>query len=161
MTRTRPRTAPRPATAVPEPPGGPPPTLTDLVLPLATLLGHAERPGEGHDLGTLDPALCRALAATATLSPHTTVCVTVTDPDGIAIGHGCAKTGRPGRPARPPDGPSPPLVALPARINLTITTARLTQLRAQRRPDPPGPAGRSPAAAQARPATPTGAAPGR
>ena len=154
---------PAPRSPFLRPPGGPPPTLTDLVLPLATLLGHAERPGEGHNLGTLDPALSRALAATAALSPHTTLCVTVTDPDGIAIGHGCAKTGRPGRLARPPDGPAPPLIALPARINLTITTARLAQLRARRRsrhPDHRGPAGRSPAAAPARPATPTGAAPG-
>ena len=112
------------------------PTLTDLVLPLATLLGQAERPGEGHGLGTLDPALCRALAAAATLSPHTTLCVTVTDPDGIAIGHGCAKTGRLGRLARPPDGPAPPLVALPARINLSIRAARLAAMLAS--PDPPG-----------------------
>jgi Domain of unknown function (DUF222) len=111
------------------------PTLTDLVLPLATLLAQAERPGEGHGLGTLDPALCRALAVTATLSPHTTLCLTVTDPEGIAIGHGCAKTGRLGRLARPPDGPAPPLVALPARINLTITAARLAAMLAS--PDPP------------------------
>ena len=83
------------------PADGPPPTLTDLILPLATLLGQAERPGEGHGLGTLDPDLCRALAATAILSPHTTVCVTVTDPDGIAIGHGCAKPAAPPGPRRP------------------------------------------------------------
>ena len=70
------------------------------------------------------------------LSPRTTLCVTVTDPDGIAIGHGCATTGRPGRPARPPDGPAPPLAALPARINLTVTAARLAAMLA--RPDPPG-----------------------
>jgi Domain of unknown function (DUF222) len=122
---------PPPRSPFPGPPGGPPPTPADLILPLATLLGHAQRPGEGHNLGTLDPALARALAATAALSPRTTVCVTVTDPDGIAIGHGCAKTSRSGRPARPPDGPSPPLIALPARINLTITAARLMRLRAQ------------------------------
>ena len=99
-----PRPAPR--SPFPQPAGGPPPALTDLVLPLATLLGQGERPGEGHGLGTLDPALCRALAATAARSPHTAVCVTVTDADGIAIGHGCAKTGRlaapPGRPAARP-----------------------------------------------------------
>ena len=73
------------------------------MLPLATLLGLAERPGEGHSLGTLDPALCRALAATAARSPHTAICVTVTDADGIAIGHGCVK---PGRLARSPRGPA-------------------------------------------------------
>jgi hypothetical protein len=34
----------------------------ELVIPLLTLLGLAERPGEGHGLGPLDPALCRDLA---------------------------------------------------------------------------------------------------
>jgi hypothetical protein len=130
------RTSAPPRAPFPQSAGGPSPTLTDLVLPLATLLGQGERPGEGHGLGTLDPALCRALAATATLSPHTTLCVTVTDHDGIAIGHGCAKTGRLGHLARPPDGPAPPLVALPARINLTIRAARLAAMLAS--PDPPG-----------------------
>jgi hypothetical protein len=120
---------------------GPRPTLTDLVVPLATLLGLAERPGEGHSLGILDPGLCRALAATAALSGHTTVCVTVTDPDGIAIGHGCVKSGRL---AGLPGGPAPPLVALPARINLTITAARLAELCAKpetggAETGPPGP----------------------
>jgi hypothetical protein len=126
-----------PRSPFPKPVGGPPPTLTDLVVPLATLLGLAERPGEGHGLGTLDPALCRALAATAALSPHTTLCVTVTDPDGIAIGHGCAASGRAasGRPARPPDGPTLPMAALPARINLTINAARLAAMLAS--PGPP------------------------
>jgi len=125
--------APRPP--FPRPPDGPPPTLTDLVLPLATLLGLAERPGEGHGLGALDPALCRALAATAARSPDTAICVTATDPDGIAIGHGCVK---PGRLTRSPRGPAPPLAALPARINLTIATARLAALRAQPGTGPPG-----------------------
>jgi hypothetical protein len=120
------------------PAGGPPPTLTDLVFPLATLLGLAERPGEGHGLGTLDPALCRALAATAARSPYTAICVTVTNADGIAIGHGCIKSGRL---AGPPAGPPRPLVALPAQMNLTITTARLAELRAQPEAGPPGPPG--------------------
>jgi Domain of unknown function (DUF222) len=127
--------APAPRSPFPPPAGGTPPTLTDLVLPLATLLGLAERPGEGHGLGTLDPTLCRALAATAARSPHSTLCVTVTNADGIAIGHGCAASGRL---ARPPGGPAPPLVALPARINLTVTTARLAELRAQPETGPPG-----------------------
>ncbi|HEY5016967.1 MAG TPA: DUF222 domain-containing protein, partial [Streptosporangiaceae bacterium] len=115
-------------------PGAPKPALTDLVLPLATLLGRARRPGEGHGLGALDPALGQALAAAAARSPATTLCVTVTGPDGIAIGHGCAK---PGRRAPPPDGRPPPLAELPARVNLTITTARLAQLRASPQTAPP------------------------
>ncbi|HEY5398859.1 MAG TPA: hypothetical protein VIL16_26115, partial [Trebonia sp.] len=133
----RPGTAPpAPLPPLPAPPDDPTPTLTDLVLPLVTLLGLAERPGEGHGLGPFDPGLCRRLAAIAVLSLHTTLCVTVTDDDGIAIGHGCVKTGRL---ARPPGGPPPPLVGLPARMNLTITATRLAELRLQPEDAPAGP----------------------
>ncbi len=72
----------------------PVPRLADLVVPLATLLGLADRPGEGHGLGPLDPALCRELAAAAAASPHSLLCVTVTGPEGIATGHGCARPHR-------------------------------------------------------------------
>jgi uncharacterized protein DUF222 len=126
-----------------EPPAaspGLPPRLADLVLPLATLLGLAERPGEGHGLGPLDPDLCRSLATAAAGSPDTRLCVTVTDPDGIAIGHGCARTARRGKrpagtqPALP--GPRHGTAALPARANLTVTAARLEELA--RTTGPPG-----------------------
>jgi hypothetical protein len=114
------------------------------VIPLATLLGLAERPGEGHGLGPLDPALCRDLAAAAIGSPWTRLCLTVTNPDGTATGHGCAKParkpnpktrppGKPGQtlPATPAHAPPPgsgAALALPARVNLTITAARLAEL---------------------------------
>jgi len=113
------------------PPDGasPPPRLADLVLPLRTLLGLADRPGEGHGLGPLDPDLCRALAATAANSRHSTLCVTVTDPGGIAIGHGCARPARRNQPqADPAHGPPRAPAALPAQVNLTITAARLAEL---------------------------------
>ena len=82
----------------------------NLTLPLITLLGLADRPGEGHGLGPLDPALVRDLAATAARSPHSSWCVTITDHDGHAIGHGCAKPARDNKRARSPaagqrDGP--------------------------------------------------------
>jgi hypothetical protein len=121
----------------PPPPSSQPPAprsarLADLVMPLSTLLGLAERPGEGHALGPLDPDLCRSLAVTAVNSPHTTICVNITDPDGIAIGHGCAHRGRRKRSAHtrgsPPHSPPGPLASLPARVNLTITATRLTEL---------------------------------
>jgi hypothetical protein len=97
------------------------PRLSDLVIPLATLLGLADRPGEGHGLGPLDPGLCRDLAAAAATSPDSEWCVTVTDHDGIAIGHGCAGSPRPA-------GPLPGRRALPGRLNLTITSTQLEQL---------------------------------
>jgi Domain of unknown function (DUF222) len=120
------------------PPSSPaPPKPTDLTIPLATLLGPPTRPGESHGFGPLDPALCRDLAALAAASPHTTACVTVTDENGYAIGHGCFTTGR-GR-AQLPGAPAPPLTALPSRLNLTITATRLAKLlQPAGRPRPPG-----------------------
>jgi hypothetical protein len=114
------------------------PRLADLVVPLATLLGLAERPGTGYGLGPLDPALCRELASAAAGSPHSRLCVTVTDPDGIAIGHGCARAAHRGK--RPVDPPAeyvrPGAVALPARLNVTISAACLAELA--RTTGPPG-----------------------
>jgi hypothetical protein len=72
----------------------------NLTLPLATLLGLADRPGDGHGLGPLDPALVRDLAAAAARNPHSQWCLTITDPNGHAIGHGCARPARPARSAR-------------------------------------------------------------
>ena len=62
-----------------------------LTIPLATLLGLAERPGEIPGIGPVDPGLARDLAAAAAQHPKTTWCVAVTDRDGHAIGHGCAR----------------------------------------------------------------------
>jgi hypothetical protein len=67
---------------------------TMLTIPLATLLGLAEHPGDAYGLGALDPALARQMAASAARNPRSTWCVTVTDQDGHAIGHGCARPGR-------------------------------------------------------------------
>ena len=88
----------------------------NLTIPLTTLLDLAERPGEIPGLGPIDPDLARDLARAAAQNPETTWCVTVTDEQGHAIGHGCArpqpqghrgqqeKRGKPGR----PDGRDPP-----------------------------------------------------
>ncbi|MCW2934507.1 MAG: hypothetical protein JWM19_5469 [Actinomycetia bacterium] len=67
------------------------PALSDLALPLLTLLGAAERPGEAHGLGALDPALARDLTAAGARHPGSTFCITVTDEHGFAIGHGCCR----------------------------------------------------------------------
>jgi hypothetical protein len=96
----------------------------DLIVPLRTLLGLAERPGEIHGFGLLDPALARELAAAAAADPGTEVCVTVTSGEGYAIGHGCARRGR----RSPPPGPVASLIAMPARLNLTIPASALPSL---------------------------------
>jgi hypothetical protein len=48
-------------------------------------------PGELAGLGPVDPWLARDLANAAAASPKTTWCVTVTDEQGHAVGHGCAR----------------------------------------------------------------------
>ncbi|HTX28057.1 MAG TPA: hypothetical protein VME19_13680 [Streptosporangiaceae bacterium] len=85
----------------------------NLTIPLLNLLGLADRPGELGSVGPIDPALARDLAAAAARNPRTTWCVTVTDDQGHAIGHGCARPEpRSSQTARQqhsaPDGPDPP-----------------------------------------------------
>jgi Domain of unknown function (DUF222) len=134
---------PRPS---PPPPGEPsesPPKLTDLVIPLPTLLGLAWRPGESHGIGPLDPDLCRALAATAVSDPHSALCVTVTDDHGYAIAHGCARTARAGagNQAHATGHGRAALAALPARVNLTVNRTVLTELSGTAPPADEGPPG--------------------
>ena len=51
----------------------------------------ADRPGELAGLGPVDPWLTRDLAAAAAANPRTTWCLTVTDDQGHAVAHGCAR----------------------------------------------------------------------
>jgi hypothetical protein len=104
----------------PEGPGTPPPSAgpaggavptgfagrVTLTVPLATVTGLADRPGELAGIGPVDPWLARDLAAAAAQNPKTTWCVTVTDPDGHAVGHGCARPEPKGH--RKHAGPGPP-----------------------------------------------------
>jgi hypothetical protein len=61
-------------------------------LPLAALLGLADRPGATHGLGPLDPALVRDLAAAG--SPHSQWWTTITDSQGTPVAHGCVRPAR-------------------------------------------------------------------
>jgi len=62
-----------------------------LTVPLATLAGLADRPGELSGLGPADPWLARDLARAAACNPKSTWCLTVTDQHGHAVAHGCAR----------------------------------------------------------------------
>ena len=62
-----------------------------LTVPLTTAAGLTDRPGEIPGIGPIDPWLARDLAAEAAANPKTTWCVTVTDGQGRAVGHGCAR----------------------------------------------------------------------
>ncbi|HEV2260194.1 MAG TPA: DUF222 domain-containing protein [Streptosporangiaceae bacterium] len=75
-----------------------------LTIPEATVTRGAGRPAELGGIGPVDPDLARDLAAAAARNPRSTWHVTVTDRDGHAVAHGCA------RPAtrRKPGGHDPP-----------------------------------------------------
>ena len=88
----------------------------NLTIPVTTVTRLADRPGDLGGIGPIDPDLARDLASAAARNPRTTWCVTVTDRDGHAIGHGCARPGpargraergkpRPSGGHDPPDGP--------------------------------------------------------
>ena len=77
-----------------------------LTVPLATLTDLADRPGELSGLGPVDPWLARDLAGAAAANPKTTWCLTVTDNQGRAVGHGCARPEP--RNGRDRAGPGPP-----------------------------------------------------
>jgi hypothetical protein len=92
----------------------------------------------------LDPALARRLAVAAAASPSTEMCVTVTSPEGYAIGHGCARPERTRRRARETvaatpgtASPSTAPAGLPARLNLTIPATTLPRFTSPSRPDGP------------------------
>lgn len=105
------RSGPDGPRAGPVPAGTPDPGLPSLVtmtLPLATVLGQADRPGEVPGYGSIDPALVRKLADAAAASPRSGFCLTFTDEQGHAAAHGCARiirgTGPPPRKTGPPGG---------------------------------------------------------
>jgi len=85
----------------------------NLTVPLATVLGLADRPGEAAGIGPVDPWLARDLAAAAARNPKTTWCLTITDQHGRPIGHGCARPAPANNPAKRATlstraGPDPP-----------------------------------------------------
>ena len=121
----------------------------NLTIPLATLLGLAERPGMLSRTGPVDPALARDLAAAAARSPRSTWCVTVTGPDHRPVAHGCGRPpprrGKRGTAARdgplytPGDDHDPPGTG-----TIRLDIAALTGAAG---PGGPGPAGAAGAAA--------------
>jgi hypothetical protein len=70
-----------------------------LTMPATTWLGLSDNPGDIPGLGPADAGTCRDLAATLTANPATRWCITLTDPHGRAVAHGCARAG-PGPPGR-------------------------------------------------------------
>jgi Domain of unknown function (DUF222) len=83
----------------------------NLTIPVSVLADRAGRPAEIAGIGPIDPDLARDLASAAATNPKSTWCVTVTNEQGHAIGHGCARpepTKRPRTRTAQPTAPAPP-----------------------------------------------------
>jgi hypothetical protein len=93
----------------------------NLTIPAATLTRLIDRPGELGGIGPIDPDLARELASAAARNPRSTWCVTVTDQEGHAVGHGCARLVKPCK----TDGHDPP-----GEASFTLTSTG--------QPGPPG-----------------------
>ncbi len=61
----------------------------NLTLPLATVLGQADLPGTVAGFGPVDAPLARQLTGLAATHPASRWCLTLTDIEGHAAGHGC------------------------------------------------------------------------
>ena len=70
----------------------------NLVMPAAAWLGLVDLPGEIAGTGAADAATCRDLAAALATGGDSRWCLTLTDRNGRAVAHGCARAG-PGPPA--------------------------------------------------------------
>jgi hypothetical protein len=72
----------------------------NLVMPASTWLGLAHAPGEIAGTGSAGARTCRDLAAALAARGDSRWCLTLTDPNGRAVAHGCARAG-PGPPGTP------------------------------------------------------------
>ncbi len=69
-----------------------------LTVPLTTWLGLSQAPGEVAGFGPASGPVCRDIAGLIAAGGRSRWCVTLTDAQGQAIAHGCAR-------CPPPDGP--------------------------------------------------------
>jgi len=101
-----------------------------LTLPLATLLGLSDAPGQAVGYGPLDPDTGRALARAAAGHPAAGWHLIITDPHGHAVGYGYAPRARPARrhPAPGHPGTGHQGMGHPADgWTITLTTERIAR----------------------------------
>jgi hypothetical protein len=94
-----------------------------LTMPATAWLGLTDTPGDIPGLGPTDADTCRDLAGTLAANPATRWCVTLTDPAGRAIAHGCARAG--------PGPPGPERRSWLAKVTITPIAASTCDHRHQ------------------------------
>jgi hypothetical protein len=94
-----------------------------LTMPATTWAGLTDTPGDVPGIGPVDGDTCRDLAGTLAANPATRWCITLTDPNGRAIAHGCARAG--------PGPPGPGRQTWLARVTITPIAASTCDHRHQ------------------------------
>jgi Domain of unknown function (DUF222) len=72
--------------------------LITITVPLGTVQGLSEEPGNADGFGPLDAETARDLLAAGARNPRTRWCITAVAPDGTAAAHACAPGARHGPP---------------------------------------------------------------
>ena len=93
---------PQPVGPDPAPPAGPGGLAgsVNLTMPANTWLGLSDTPGEIAGTGAADADTCRDLTTALAARAGSRWCLTLTDRNGRAVAHGCARAG-PGPPGKP------------------------------------------------------------
>jgi hypothetical protein len=99
----------------------------NLTVPLTTLLGVTDSPGDLGGFGPITAFTAREVAAGALEAPAVRWCVTVTGENGQAIGHGCATRPR-AAPATPPASRNPSAHTAPSSTPGWAFTMNVTAL---------------------------------
>jgi len=97
-----------------------------LTMPATAWLGLTDNPGDIPGIGPTDADTCRDLAGTLAANQATRWCITLTDPSGRAVAHGCARAG-PG----PPHATSPERRSWLAKVTITPIAASTCDHRHQ------------------------------
>ncbi len=82
--------------------------LVTITVPLATVQGRSDTPGEADGFGALDGDETRDVLAAAARHPATRWCLTAVHPDGTAAAHACLPGRHPPPGPRNPNGPNGP-----------------------------------------------------
>ena len=94
-----------------------------LTMPATSWLGLSDTPGDIPGIGPTDADTCRDLAGTLAANPATRWHITLTDPAGRAVAHGCARAG--------PGPPGPGRRSWLARVTITPVAASMCDHRHQ------------------------------
>ena len=92
-------------------------------MPATAWLGLSDNPGDIPGIGPTDADTCRDLAGTLAANPAIRWCITLTDPHGRAVAHGCARAG--------PGPPGPGRRSWLATVTITPITASTCDHRHQ------------------------------